>query len=412
MKEHSETNEKPAWRAARNRISEFHGEIRDKLIDALEDVFVSDPLELVNIVYDCEKKFAAWAGFPFAVGVNSGTSALIVALHALGVQPDDEVITVANSDMADTNALAAVGAVPVFCDVKESDYTMDPAKVEPLITNKTRVIIPVDLYGNPADIVELRKITDKYGIRILEDAALGVFSEDYGQKAGYFADAVVFSTSTTKLINSLGYGGFVCGRDENLEKACRLLTEYGIDRSLGADDPFCGIKYHSENGLNVKMNAADAAVVRWKLGLYDGFKNRRKQVMKWYEQYLQGIPNIVLPEFRSSSVPCLREYVVRVVSPENRDPELRNPLCADLLKNRIQCTVAFTPCFHKRVIAQGKVYRGTENIPVSEMLDGQILSLPCDVSVTEDDVIFIADVIRRFMSDVHLQELVNQRELI
>lgn len=394
----TDTNGKPEWRVPRNRIAEFHQSIRESLHDAMDEVFATPPLELVNIIYDCEKQFAAWAGFPFAVGVNSGTSALIVALRALGVMPGDEVITPANSDMADTNAVESIGAVPVFCDVKTSDFTLDPSKVESLITEKTRAVISVDLYGCPSDIPELRKITDKYGIKILEDASLGTFSEDYGQRTGYYADVVAFSTSATKLVHGLGYGGFVSSMDKDLENRCHMITEYGVDYALEKKERFCGIKYHTEIGLNVKMSPADAAAIRCKMKYFDDFRKRRKQVMKWYEQYLKDIPHIFQPEFRSSSDPCLREYVIRVVSSNGNDRELRNKLLAELSNNSVQCTTGFTPCYPKRIIGQTHIYPGADKIPVTEMLDGQTLTLPCDITTTEDDVLFIAEVIRKFMA--------------
>lgn len=388
-------------RILRNRMGEFHESIRDELIEALGEVIKCDPLSLVKIIRKCDAEFAAWMGFPFAVGVNSGTSALVIALHGLGVQPGDEVITVANSDMADTNAIVAVGAVPVLCDVKPDDYTMDPEKLEPLITNKTKVILPVDLYGNPADIQRIREIADQYGIKVLQDAALGIFSRYQGKPAGYFADAVAFSTSTTKLVHGLGYGGYVCSRDPALEKKCRLFTEYGVDEDLGKDDPYSGVKYHAENGLNVKMNAADAVAVRCKLKYFEQFRNLRKQVLNWYEDYLGNIPNIVLPKFCERADPCVREYVIRVVSGDNNDGKVRNELCSALASKGVQSTLAFTPCVHKRLIGRSHIWAGAENVPVSEMLDGQLLSLPCDITTTEDNVRFIADIIRKFMAAGH-----------
>ena len=388
------------WRIPRNRIAEFHRKIQPELIEALQEVFVTDPLALVNIVHDCEDRFAEWAEMPFAVGTNSGTTALIVGLLGLGVGPGDEVITVANSDMSDTNAVAATGAAAVLCDVKETDYTIDPEKIETLITDRTKVIMPVDLFGNPSDIVEIRKIADRHGLIILQDAALGTFSEDHGKKPGYFADAVAFSSSATKLIHGLGYGGFICLKDAGTAAKCHRLAEYGVDHAMENKDPFCGMKYQCENALNVKMNAADAAVIRCKFRYFDGFKQARRQVLAWYEDYLSKIPDICLPRFRPESQPCLREYPIRVVS-DQPGPALRNRLLSELWKNSIQGSTGFTPCVHKRLIGEKYSWPGADHLPVSEMLDDRILTLPCDVTTTEEDVEFIASVIDRFMRSAH-----------
>ena len=389
------------WRVPRNRISEFHREIQSELIEALREVFVTDPLALVNIIHDCEDKFAAWADVPYAVGVNSGTSALIVGLLGLGVGPGDEVITVANSDMSDTNAVAAVGAEAVLCDIKETDYTIDPEKIEMLISDRTKVIMPVDLFGNPSDMAEIRKVADRYGLKILQDAALGAFSEDHGKKPGFYADAVAFSSSATKLFHGLGYGGFICLKDARTAGKCHMITEYGVDYTLENGDPFCGMKYHCENGLNVKMNAADAAVIRCKFRYFDGFKQTRRKVLSWYEEYLSTIPGIRLPRFRQESQPCVREYGIWVET-DQPGPALRNGLLSALLENGIQGTVGFTPSVHKRMIGKKHIWPGSEHLPVSEMLDDRMLTLPCDVTTTEEDVKFIASVIDRFMRSAQI----------
>ncbi len=384
------------WRVPRNRISEFHRKIQPELIEALQEVFVTDPLSLVNIIHDCEDQFAQWIGLPYAVGVNSGTMALVIGLLGLGVCPGDEVITVANSDMADTNSIAAVGATAVLCDVRETDYTLDPEKLETLINDRTKVILPVDLYGNPANIVEIRKIADRHGLFILQDAALGAFSEDHGKKAGYYADAVAFSASATKFFHGLGYGGFVCTKNAQTARRCHLFTEYGVDYAMENGDPYAGVKYHCENGLNVKMNAADAAAIRCKFHYFDGFKQARRQVLTWYEEYLGTIPGIALPGFRQESHPCVRELAIRVVSDQS-GPALRNKLLSVLWEKGIQGSIGFTPCVHKRLIGKKHIWPGSERLPVSEMLDDRILTLPCDVTTTEEDVKFITSVIDRFM---------------
>ncbi len=384
------------WRVPRNRISEFHQEIQPELIGALQEVFGTDPLHLVDIVHDCEDRFAEWSGHPYAVGVNSGTTALIVGLMGLGAGPGDEVITVANSDPADTNSIAAVGASAVLCDIKETDYTIDPGKIEALITKRTKVILPVDLYGHPSDMAEIRKIADRHGLYILQDAALGAFSEDHGKKPGYFADAVAFSSSATKHFHGLGYGGFVCMKDRRIAEKCHMVTEYGVDYSQDTGDPYSGFKNHCETGLNVKMNAADAAAIRCKFHYFDGFKQARRQVLAWYEEYLGKIPGICLPQFRKESVPCVREFAIRFTSDQS-GPELRNGLLSSLWENGIQGSVGFTPCVHKRLIGKKHIWPGAENLPVSEKFDDRIVTLPCDVTTTEEDVKFVASVIERYM---------------
>ncbi len=381
----------------RNRIDVFNQSIQDELLDAVKEVIATDPLEMTKFIHRAEDAIAEYLGFPFAVGTNSGTTALRVALLALGVKPGDEVITVANSDMADTNAIVNTGAVPVFCDVKESDYTMDPAKVEALITDKTKVIMAVDLYGNPADIAALRPIADKHGLLILQDAALGILSMDHGQTAGHLADMLAFSTSGTKLIQGIAYGGFVLANDRKYELPCHLFTEYGVDYSLGKDDPFYGLRGQVENGCNVKMHPVDAAAILVKRKYFDQFRADRQQTLAWYTKHLAGIPNVYMPVFRESSAPAPRELALRIVTPEGGSRK-RDEVCLALRADKVQCAVGFTPCYHKRDIAKRYPFRGMDNIPVSEMLDDQNLSLPCDISMSEEDVIRVCEDIRECMA--------------
>lgn len=381
----------------RNRINEFNQSIQDELLEAVKEVIATDPLEMTKFIRRGEAAIAEYLDFPFAVGTNSGTTALRVALLALGLNPGDEVITVANSDMADTNAIVNSGGVPVFCDVKESDYTMNPEKVEALITEKTRVIMPVDIYGNPSDIAALRPIADKHGLLILQDAALGILSEDYGKKAGHLADMVAFSTSGTKLIHGIAYGGYVLSDDRKYERACHLFAEYGVDYTLGEDDPFYGMRGHVENGCNVKMHPVDAAAILVKLKYFDRFREDRRQTLAWYAKHLADIPDVHMPVFRESSAPCVRELAIRVVTPEGGSRK-REEVYLALKADKVQCSLGFTPCYPKRGIAKRCPFRGSDKLPVSERLDDQCLSLPCDISMSEDDVIRVCSVIRKCMA--------------
>ncbi len=169
-----------------------------------------------------EDAFAEAVQQPYCVAVHSGTLGLFIALRACGIGEGDEVITVANSDISTTAAIRHCGAIPALCDVQASDYTLNQDLIEPLVTPRTRAILPVDLHGHPANVAHIRSIAKHYGLQIIEDAALGTRSCDFGKPLGAFADVTIYSFAPLKPLGSLGNGAALVTQDSAINARLRL----------------------------------------------------------------------------------------------------------------------------------------------------------------------------------------------
>lgn len=382
------------WKIPRLRIHLFHKEIQEEIRKAVDSVVFADHWKAIKINDRLEEEFCKWFGCQFATTTSSGTAALIMGLLGVGVESGDEVIVVANSDMSNTNAIDICGAKVVLCDVNESDYTMDIARVEELITPRTRAIMPVDIYGHPANVRELRSIADKYRVMVVEDACLGVFAKDYGQRVGAYADVTVFSTTATKPINGAAFGGIVATNNPEIDRKMKLHQNYGVDYSI--EDSLSDIANHAAVGYNLKMHPVDAALVLAKMPYFDSFRESRKHVFDWYEQYLSGVHNVILPTFRPESEPVIREYVVRIRSTD-KNVNMRDLVYKKLIDQGVQASLNYSPAVPLRIIGKEKKYLNSENVPVCIALSPEILSLPADPMITEQEVQTVCDIIRDVM---------------
>ena len=209
--------------------SEFETE-RDDIMGAVERVFSSGQLILGESVRLFEKEFAAYHGLRHTVGVDNGTNAVKLGLQALGVGPGDEVITVSNTAAPTVVAIDSVGATPVFVDVHEGTHLMDTDQVEAAVTQRTKCLLPVHLYGQSADMAPLRAIADRHGLRILEDCAQAHAARHHGVLTGTFGDAAAYSFYPTKVLGAYGDGGAVVTDDDEIAGRLRRLRYYGMDR--------------------------------------------------------------------------------------------------------------------------------------------------------------------------------------
>ena len=253
----------------------------------------------------------------------------------VGLVPGDEVITVANSDISTTSAIRQCGATPIFCDVQANDFTIDAGQVEALISAKTRALLPVDLYGHPADAAQLRAIADQYNLAIIEDAALATGAEDYGKPVGAFADATIFSFAPFKPLGSVGNGAMIVTDDEALQRQLRLLVEYGHAQKY--EDIAPGHQYYVAEGYNIPLDPLQAALVFTKLPYLPQWTAQRQAIVHQYEEGLQG-STAVVPVFRDESnptFPLLHDSCPRTAANLSGFAESwcgsRHPLCTTCL---------------------------------------------------------------------------------
>ena len=391
------------FRIPRSRVNETHRQMRDEIIAALEPILFGDSRRSdgsvsarpYEIRAELETAFAAEIGGSgsvyapprHAVAVHSGTIGLFLALRSCDIGPGDEVITVANSDISTTGAISQCGATPVLCDVLESDYTIDPALVEALITPRTRAILPVDLHGHPANVKALRPIADQHGLKIVEDAALATGAQDHGLSVGHFADVTMFSFAPFKPLGSAGNGAMVVTDDDAIHSKLRLLASYGHNR---AGDVPAGYQDYIAEGYNVPLDGLQAALVLLKLPYLREWTEKRRAIAKALDRGLADTAARA-PRFRPESAPTFRSYAIRV----NCQAALHRALRAA----SIEAVIHYAPPIHQyTVYADG--LPGADNLPVTDKLARQYVNLPVTPELTADEVNYMIDTTKELLKNM------------
>lgn len=351
--------------------------LKDELLAATESVLDSMHLVLGPNLKAFEAEFAAYCHAGYAVGLASGTDALVLALRACGVGRGDEVITVSNSFLATAGAIALLGAVPVFIDVDPDTYTMDPALLEAAITSRTRAVIPVHLYGQMADMDAIMPIARRHGLAVIEDACQAHGAEDRGRRAGSLGDVAAFSFYPSKNLGAYGDAGAVTTSSSVLAEKIRMLRDHGSIR-----------KYeHEEMGLNSRLDEVQAAVLRVKLKHLDAWNERRRVHALAYGHALEGL-GLELPIVREGASHVFHLYVVRT---ENRE-HIRELLACHGIATGIHYPIPI----HQQPAARG-VGRVVGDLRVTESQAGQILSLPMYAELQPEQISYVVSRLREVL---------------
>jgi dTDP-4-amino-4,6-dideoxygalactose transaminase len=349
---------------------------KEEIDEAVSRVLAGGWYILGREVAAFEEEFAAYCGVAHAVGVASGTDAVLLALRALDIGPGDEVITVAHTAVATVAAVALAGARPVLVDVDPADGTMDPAKVEALVTPRTRAILPVHLYGQPAALAPLLDIAGRHSLFLVEDCAQAHGARYRGRPVGGWGHIASFSFYPTKNLGALGDGGAVVTDDPTLAERLRLLRQYGWRE-----------RYVSEiAGYNSRLDELQAAVLRVKLRYLDNWNERRRGLAARYDELLARAP-LVRPVVRPESEPVYHLYVVQCAERER----LRRYLAAEGIGSAVHYPVPV----HRQPAYYHLGY-GAGALPVSERLANQVLSLPLYPALSAAAVERVAQAISRF----------------
>jgi dTDP-4-amino-4,6-dideoxygalactose transaminase len=324
-----------------------------------------------------EREYAAFCGTPHCAGVNSGTDALRFAYLALGVRPGDEIITVAHTFIATTEAITQAGGVVRFVDIASDTMTMDPAAIAEAIGPRTVGIVPVHLYGQAADLDPIMRLAARHGLWVVEDAAQAHGGTYAGRPVGSIGTLGCFSFYPGKNLGSLGEGGAVTGSDAALIGAIRRQREHGQSS-----------KYvHETEGYNGRLHAIQAAFLRIKLRCLADWNAQRRQVAAWYGDALRGIPEILLPAEAPYAEPVYHLYVIRT-------PE-RDALRSHLGECGIGTGLHYPHPLHlQRAYAHLGMKPGS--LPLTERAAATCLSLPMYPELTREQVGCVADAIRRF----------------
>ena len=327
-------------------------------------------------VHQFEAEFAAYCGVKACVGVANGTDALYLTLRALGVGSGEEVITVAHTFIATVEAISSTGATPVFVDVRDDTLLMDPGLLEAAITPRTRVIIPVHLYGQPCEMDRILEIARRHGLKVIEDAAQAHGARWQGRRAGSLGDVACFSFYPGKNLGAYGDGGAVISQDEDLIRHIHMLANHGRRE-----------KYtHDMVGVNSRLDGLQAAILCVKLRHLDEWNAARRRHAARYLDALRG-SDLGLPTVHPDSEPVWHLFVVRV-------PE-RERLRTQLKAQSIETGVHYPLPIHQQLAYQHlKIPAGA--LPVTEKAATEVLSLPMYPELAESEVLRVAELVRSF----------------
>jgi dTDP-4-amino-4,6-dideoxygalactose transaminase len=355
-----------------------HNALRAEINAAISGVIERGDFVLGEAVAEFERRFAAYCGVAHAVGVDSGWSALELAIRAYGIGPGDEVITAANTFMATVGAIEAAGARPVLVDCDPVSYNLDPERLEAAITPATRAVIPVHLYGRPADMEPITAIAAAHGLVVIEDACQAHGARYHGVRTGALGDAAAFSFYPAKNLGAFGDGGMVVTDSEEVAARLRLL------RNLGSP-----VKYeHTVRGFNHRLDTLHAAVLAVKLRVLDEANARRRRAAEVYDTVLGDVP-VVTPATSAGIESVYHLYVVQV---SDRDG-LRDHLAA----NDVASGIHYPIPVHLQEAFRDLGYP-PGSFPVTERLADRILSLPMHPNLGMEDIAKVAGSVRSFLT--------------
>lgn len=314
-----------------------------------------------------ERSFAAYCQAAYGIGVNSGTDALILTLRALDIGPGDDVVTVSHTALATVAAVLAVGATPVLVDVDPIYYTLDPVVLDDAITVKTKAIVPVHLYGQPADMDSILEVAARHGVPVIEDCAQATGAIYKGRRVGSIGDAGCFSFYPTKNLGAVGDGGMVVTNSQKISDRVRRIRQYGWDERRETD----------RLGINSRLDEIQAAVLSAKLPLLDSNNERRGAIARRYNAAFARLP-VAPPLQRPETV---HVYHLYVLSCNDRDGLRRH-----LMDNQVLAGIHYPVAAHRHGAYASRVSLSATGLETTDSLVDRIVSLPIYPELAEPDV--------------------------
>ena len=370
------TKTKAAMKVPYVDLAAQHKPLKQELLAAVGRVLDHGKFILGDEVEQFERELAKLCGVKYAVGLNSGTDALILSLKALGVGPGDEVITAANSFVASASCAALLGAKPVLVDVKD-DYNIDPAALERAITSKTKAIVPVHLTGRPADMYAIMRVAKKRKLAVVEDCAQAIIAELGGKRVGSFGNTGCFSLHPLKTLNACGDGGAVVTDDSALAERVRLLRNLGLQTRENC------VEWSS----NSRLDTMQAAMLLVKLKHLDEWTRARRENAAFYQKALDGIEGVRVPKDAPGEKAVYHTFIITA--------ERRDELKAFLAERGIDTAIHYPRAIHEQDAAKPLGYR-LGQFPNAERQARRILSLPVYPGLTKAQLGYVADAIREF----------------
>ncbi|HWN10348.1 MAG TPA: DegT/DnrJ/EryC1/StrS family aminotransferase [Pyrinomonadaceae bacterium] len=358
-----------------------HQTLRSELLAAVASVIDSQQFVLGSEVAALEQEIAEYSQTGFAIGCASGSDALLLALMALDLQPGDEVITTPFSFFATGSAITRLGAVPRFVDIDARTYNIDPSQIDAAITPRTRAIMPVHLYGQCADMDSILSTAARHGLPVIEDAAQAIGAENRGRRAGSMSQVGCFSFYPTKNLGGAGDGGMLITNEESLAERLRRLRVHG-----GATE-----YHHDEVGINSRLDAVQAAILRVKLKRLDEWSEARRRKAQSYSELLRGADlsvEVVAPFVGEEARHIFHQYVVRI--PQHRDAMIKH-----LADHGVGSKVYYPVPLHLQNCFAFLGYNAGA-FPKTEAAALETLALPCFPELTEEQQRYVVEVLTKF----------------
>ncbi|MCF3943107.1 DegT/DnrJ/EryC1/StrS family aminotransferase [Oceanobacillus alkalisoli] len=350
--------------------------LRNPILEMITEVLDSGNYVLGKKGETLEKLVADYVGAKHALGVANGTDALVLALKALDIGSGDEVITTPFTFFATAEAIAEVGARPVFIDIEADTYNLDPSKIEAAITPKTKAIIVVHLYGKAANMKEILSLARKYNLRIIEDACQAIGTEFEGKRVGAIGDIGCFSFFPSKNLGAFGDAGLVTTNQKTLHDTMLKLRNHGSDKKY----------HHSLIGMNSRLDEMQAAILLVKLYYLDIFLHKRKEVAR---RYTESLPEFLRkPNVSSSREHTFHQYCIEL--------DERDKLAAELDKNHIASAVYYPKPLHVQEAFRYLNYKKGD-FPIAERAASRILALPIYPMMTYEQQDYIILTIKKFL---------------
>ena len=358
-----------------NYLEEYKQNKND-ILKIVDKVFQSGQLILSKEVENFENNFAKYTNTKFAIGVNSGTDALQIALMAIGIKKNDEVITVSNTAVPTVCAIVSCGAIPIYVDINKDDYLIDCSLIEKKISKKTKAIIPVNLYGQSANYSAINKIAKKYKLKVIEDCAQSTGALYKGKSSGSFGDLGAFSFYPTKNLGGYGDGGMIVTNNKELYLKCKKLRKYGMEK----------LYYSDFHGVNSRLDEIHAAILNFKLKKLNSNIKKRRRIANIYNENLNKT-DLTLPIENKDN---FHSYYVYVVRHKKRD-EIMNYL----KKHNIYCNISYPFPIHSM-----KGYKNLNKKKIilknTNKLSKQIFSLPMYPELSNKHLESVIDVLKKY----------------
>ena len=350
--------------------------IKDEIRRAIDDVCESQFFALGPAVKEFEEGICRYCGSKYAIGVSSGSDALLVSLMELGIGPGDEVITTPITFFATAGSVARLGARPVFVDADPASYNIDVSRIEEKVTKKTRAIIPAHLFGQAAQMKPITQIAKRYNLAVIEDAAQAMGAIQDGVKCGNFGDFGCFSFYPSKNLGGFGDGGLVTSNDEKLAERIRILRDHGQSPRY----------FYKVLGGNFRLDGIQGAVLSVKLKYLDEWNEKRRQNAAIYDEVFADSP-IKRPKIESNNVSVYHQYTVTVPK--------RDQFQKFLAENEIGSAVFYPKALHLQACFEGLGYKAGD-LPAAERLCGEVLSLPVYPELKQEQIEYVGKTALKF----------------